>query len=197
MEVAMTPLPADVTQLLIAWGRGDEEAFGELMPIVYNELRRRAHRYRRREQEGRTLETTALVHETYLKLIDQTRTDWQSRAHFFAIASRQMRRILVDHYRSRHYAKRWPGAAPMDLDVALVPTPDKAREVIALDDALNELAEFDQRKCRVVELRSFIGLSIEETAAVLNVSPGTVMRDWTLARAWLQRTMGEGGGYAS
>jgi RNA polymerase sigma-70 factor, ECF subfamily len=185
----MTPAPADVTELLIAWGRGDQAAFGVLIPLVYAELRRLAHTHLRREQEGHTLETTALVHEAYLRLVDQTRTELQSRAHFFAIASRQMRRILVDHYRSHHYAKRGGRAAHLNLEETCVAAAEKAREVIALDDALTELATLDERKCRVVELRFFAGLSIEDTAVALGVSQGTVMRDWTLARAWLQRAI--------
>jgi RNA polymerase sigma-70 factor (ECF subfamily) len=135
------------------------------------------------------IEKTALVHEAYLRLVDQMRTGLHSRAHFFAIASRQMRRILVDHYRSHHYAKRGGGAAHVDIEQTCVATPEKAREVVALDDALTELASFDERKCRVVELRFFGGLSIEDTAIALGVSQGTVMRDWTLARAWLQRAI--------
>lgn len=185
----MTSSPGDVTELLIAWGRGDQAALHELMPVVYNELRRLAHRHLRREQAGHTLETTGLVHEAYLRLVDQARTELESRAHFFAIASRQMRRILVDHYRSQHYAKRGGGAVRIDLEQACVATPEKARDVVALDDALTELASFDERKCRVVELRFFGGLSIEDTAIALGVSQGTVMRDWTLARAWLQRAI--------
>lgn len=185
----MTPAPAHVTEMLIAWSRGDHAVLEELMPAVYDELRRLAHRHLRREKEGHTLETTALVHEAYLRLVDQTRTEFQSRAHFFAIASRQMRRILVDHYRAHHYAKRGGHTARLDIEQTCVATADKAREVVALDDALTELASFDERKCRVVELRFFGGLSIEDTALTLGVSQGTVMRDWTLARAWLQRAM--------
>lgn len=157
--------------------------------MVYNELRHLAHGHLRREQVGHTLETTALVHEAYLRLVDQTRTELHSRAHFFAIASRQMRRILVDHYRSRHYAKRGGGTAHIDIERTWIATAEKAREIVALDDALTELASFDERKCRVVELRFFAGLSVEDTAIALGVSQGTVMRDWTLARAWLQRAM--------
>jgi RNA polymerase sigma-70 factor, ECF subfamily len=182
----------DVTEMLIAWQRGDETALADLMPVVYDELRRIARRHLSRENEGHTLQTTALVHEAYLQLVDESRTAWQSRAHFFAIAARQMRRVLVDHYRSHQYAKRGGGAEHIDLEDALVAAPERAREVIALDDALTELAAFDERKCRVIELRFFAGLSIEETAVALNVSPGTVMRDWTLAKAWLQRAMGGG-----
>lgn len=185
----MMPAPADVTELLIAWSQGDRAALDGLMPVVYNELRRLAHRHLRREQEGHTLETTSLVHEAYLRLVDQTRTELESRAHFFAIASRQMRRILVDHYRSHRYAKRGGGAAHIDVEETCIATSGKAREVVALDDALTELASFDERKCRVVELRFFGGLSIEDTAIALGVSQGTVMRDWTLARAWLQRAI--------
>ena len=185
----MTPAPTDITQLLIAWSRGDQAALEDLMPAVYDELRRLAHRHLRREKEGHTLETTALVHEAYLRLIDQTRTELHSRAHFFALASRQMRRILVDHYRSQHYAKRGGRAARIDIEETCVAAAEKARDVIALDDALTELATFDERKCRVVELRFFSGLSIEDTAIALGVSQGTVMRDWTLARAWLHRAM--------
>jgi len=185
----MTPAPADITERLIAWGRGDQAALEDLMPVVYHELRRLAHQHLRREQSDHTLETTALVHEAYLRLVDQTRTELHSRAHFFAIASKQMRRILVDHYRSHHYAKRGGRAAHLDLAETCVAAAEKAREVIALDDALTELAQFDERKCRVVELRFFTGLSIEDTAMALGVSPGTVMRDWTLARAWLQKAM--------
>lgn len=185
----MIPAPADITELLMAWGRGDQKALEELMPLVYDELRRLAHRHLRREQEGHTLETTALVHEAYLRLVDQTRTELHSRAQFYAIASRQMRRILVDHYRSCHYAKRGGRAAHLDIGETCVAAAEKAPEVIALDDALTQLANFDERKCRVVELRFFGGLSIEDTAIALGVSEGTVMRDWTLARAWLQRAM--------
>lgn len=167
------------------------------MPVVYDELRRLAHRHLRREREGHTLETTALVHEAYLRLIDQTRTELQSRAHFFAIASRQMRGILVDHYRSRQYAKRGGRTVHIDIEQTCVATAEKAREVVALDDALTDLASFDERKCRVVELRFFAGLSIEDTAIALGVSQGTVMRDWTLARAWLQRAMISSDGHES
>jgi RNA polymerase sigma factor (TIGR02999 family) len=193
----MTPAPADITGLLIAWGRGDQAALEELMPLVYGELRRLAHRHLRREQEGHTLETTALVHEAYLRLVDQKRTELHSRAHFFAIASKQMRRILVDHYRSHHYVKRGGRTAHLDIEGTCVAAAEKAREVIALDDALTELASFDERKCRVVELRFFSGLSIEDTALALGVSQGTVMRDWTLARAWLQRAIVSSGTDAS
>jgi RNA polymerase sigma factor (TIGR02999 family) len=185
----MARAPENITELLIAWGRGDQAALEDLMPVVYNELRRLARRHLRGEQGGHTLETTALVHEAYLRLVDQRRTELQSRAHFFAIASSQMRRILIDHYRSHRSAKRGGWAAHIDIEQTCVASAEKAGEVVALDDALTELASFDERKCRVVELRFFGGLSIEDTAIALGVSQGTVMRDWTLARAWLQRAM--------
>jgi RNA polymerase sigma-70 factor, ECF subfamily len=185
----MTPARADITERLMAWGRGDQAALEDLMPAVYDELRRLAHRHLRREHEGHTLETTVLVHEVYLRLVNQTRTEVQTRAHFFAIASRQMRRILVDHYRAHHFAKRAGEAAHVDIEQACVVAAEKGREVIALDDALTRLASLDERKCRVVELRFFGGLSIKDTAIALGVSQGTVIHDWTLARAWLQNAM--------
>ncbi len=188
-----TPSPQQVTELLVAWGHGDERALEQLMPLVYEELRRLAHRHLGRERAGHTLQTTALVHEAYLRLVDQKETHWQNRAHFFAVAARMMRRILVDYARARGFAKRGGGAQQVSLDEAMVVSDERAADVVALDEALNELAEFDERKSRMVELRFFGGLSIEETAEVLGVSPGTVMRDWTLAKAWLQREIGKGG----
>ena len=155
--------------------------------MVYGELHRLAHQYMRRERVGDTLQTSALVNEAYLKLVDQKNVHWQNRAHFFGIAAQLMRRILVDHARSRSYAKRGGGAHNVVLDEALVVSDERAAEVVALDDALKELAEFDLRKSQIVELRFFGGLSIEETAELLEVSPGTVMRDWTLAKAWLRK----------
>ena len=148
-----------------------------------------ARRHLGRERGGHTLQTTALVHEAYLRLIDQQEVGWQSRAHFFAIAAQMMRRILVDHARARHYQKRGGGAQRVSFDEALVVSNERAAEVVALDEALTDLAEFDPRKSQMVELRFFGGLSIEETAEVLGVSPGTVMRDWTLAKTWLQRAI--------
>ena len=176
-----------VTQLLLDLSNGDKAALDKLMPLVYGELRRLAHHYMGRERAGHTLQTTALVNEAYLRLIDQRSVRWQNRAHFFGIASQMMRRILVDHARSRQYAKRGGGAHRVSLDEAMIVTEERAADVVALDDALNALAEIDLRKCRIVEMRFFGGLSIEETAEVLAVSPGTVMRDWTLAKAWLHR----------
>jgi RNA polymerase sigma-70 factor (ECF subfamily) len=190
------PKTQEVTRLLIAWGQGDQAALDELLPLIYQELHRMARRHLGRERGGHTLQTTALVHEAYLRLIDQQGVGWQNRAHFFAIAAQMMRRILVDHARARHYQKRGGGAQQVSFDEALVVSDERAAEVVALDEALMGLAEFDPRKSQIVELRFFGGLSIEETAEVLGVSPGTVMRDWTLAKTWLQRAInkrGQGG----
>jgi RNA polymerase sigma factor (TIGR02999 family) len=181
------PKPDDVTQLLIAWGQGDQAAMDQLMPLVYDELRRLAKSHMRRERGANTLQTTALVHEAYLRLVDQKESNWQNRSHFFAIAAKMMRRILVDHARARQSRKRGGDARQVAFDEALEVSGERAAEMVALDEALTELAEFDERKSRMVELRFFGGLSIEETAEVLGVSPGTVMRDWTLAKTWLQR----------
>jgi len=183
------PTSQEVTRLLIAWGEGDQTALDEVLPLIYQELRRMARRHLGRERGGHTLQTTALVHEAYLRLIDQKAVAWQNRAHFFAIAAQMMRRILVDHARARHYQKRGGGIQRVSFDEALVVSDERAAEVVALDEALTGLAEFDPRKSQIVELRFFGGLSIEETAEVLGVSPGTVMRDWTLAKTWLQRAI--------
>jgi RNA polymerase sigma factor (TIGR02999 family) len=177
----------EVTQLLLDWTEGNKAALDKLMPLVYDELRRLARYYLGRERAGHTLETTALVNEAYLRLIDQRSVRWQSRAHFFGIASQLMRRILVDYARSRRYLKRGGGANQVSLDEAMIVSKGRAADVVALDDALTALAEIDRRKSQVVEMRFFGGLSIEETAEVLRVSPGTVMRDWTMAKAWLHR----------
>ena len=185
----MTASPKGVTQLLVAWGDGDEAARDELMPLVYEELRRLAHRYMGRERIGHTLQTSGLVNEAYLRLIDQSQVHWQNRAHFFGIAAQMMRRILVDYARSRGSAKRGGDARQVSLDEVATVSEARAADVVALDDALKGLAEIDERKSQIVELRFFGGLSIEETAKVLDVSPGTVMRDWTLAKAWLRREM--------
>jgi RNA polymerase sigma factor (TIGR02999 family) len=179
--------PQEVTQLLIDWSRGDQAALESLMPLVYEELRRLAQRYMRRERIGHTLQTTALINEAYLRLIEQQRVQWQNRAHFFAIATQLMRRILVDCARTRTRAKRGGGALRASLDEAAVPSEERGVELIALDDALKRLAVIDHRKSRVVELRFFGGLSIEEVAGVLNVTPMTVVRDWKTAKAWLHR----------
>ena len=178
-----------VTQLLIAWGNGDKSALDELLPLVYDELRRLARQYMRRERPGNTLQTSALVNEAYLRLIDQRDVRWQNRAHFYGIAAQLMRRILVDHARKRSYQKRGGGAHRVTLEEGLIVSDERAGDIVALDDALNSLADIDQRQSRIVELRFFAGLSIEETAEVLAVSPGTVMRDWTFAKAWLRRAI--------
>ena len=189
MSAAMTRSANGVTGLLVAWSQGDQAALDQLMPLVYEELHRLARRYMGREREGHTLQTTAIVNEAYLRLVDQRKARWQNRSQFFAVAAQMMCRILVDYARSRRYAKRGANLQPVSLDEAAVLSRSPAPEVIALDDALTSLAALDPRKGRIVELRFFGGLSIEETAEVLGVSPGTVMREWTLAKAWLQREL--------
>jgi RNA polymerase sigma factor (TIGR02999 family) len=178
----------EVTALLTAWSKGDESAYDKLVPLVYDELHRLAHRHMNRERKGHTLQTTALVDEAYLRLAGQ-RVPWQNRSHFFAIAAQLMRRILVDHARSHQYAKRGAGAPHVSLDNALEMSEERAAELVALDEALDDLARLDPRKARVVELRFFGGLEIEETAQVLGVSPNTVKRDWRTARAWLYKAV--------
>ncbi|MFN2533099.1 MAG: sigma-70 family RNA polymerase sigma factor [Pyrinomonadaceae bacterium] len=185
----MAPSPNEVTQLLVAWGNGDPAALDQLMPLVYSELHRLAHRYIKRERPGHTLQTSALLNEAFVRLVDQREVSWQSRAHFFAIAAQMMRRILVDYARSRRYQKRGGDAKEVPFNEELVVFRKRSADVIALHEALNELATIDERKSRIVELRFFGGLSIDETAEVLAVSPGTVMRDWTLAKAWLRLAM--------
>ncbi len=182
----MDPSPESVTQLLVAWSNGDQGARDELMSVVYHELHRLAHQYMKRELPGHTLQTSALVNEAFLKLIDQRNVSWQNRAHFFGIAAKTMRRILVDYARSRRTAKRGGGGFELSLDESIV-SAERSEELVTLDEALEELAKIDVRKSQVVELKFFAGLSIEEAAEVLAVSPGTVMRDWTLAKAWLRR----------
>ena len=182
-----TVVSHEVTQLLVAWGDGDQSALERLMPLVYDELHRLAHRYMALERPEHTLQTSALVNEAYFRLIDQKNVRWQNRAQFFGIAAISMRRILVGYARRRHRAKRGAGALQISLDEAAILSDERAAEMVALDEALKHLAVVDQRKSQVVELRYFGGLSIDETAEVLKVSPGTVMRDWTLAKAWLRR----------
>jgi RNA polymerase sigma factor (TIGR02999 family) len=176
-----------VTGLLVAWGAGDESALDRLLPIVYGELRHVARRLMRGERGEHTLQTTALVNEAYLRLVDLSRVRWQDRAHFFAMSARLMRRILVDHARARRYDKRGGGRRTISLDEALVVAPERGADLIAIDDALKALAVVDLRKSRVVEMRFFGGLTVEETATALGVSAVTVMRDWRLARTWLLR----------
>ena len=192
MQDATPPSP-QVTQLLVAWGKGDELAGDQLMSLVYEELHRLAHRYMKRESPGHTLQTSALVNEAFVRLVDQKNVRWQNRAHFFGIAAQMMRRILVDYARGRNYAKRGGGAQQISLDEGLTVSQGRSAEVVHVHEALEQLAEFDPRKSQIVELRFFGGLSIEETAGVLGVSPGTVMRDWTLAKAWLRREISSAG----
>ena len=182
-----SPASHDVTQLLVAWSDGDQAARDRLMSVVYEELHRLAQRYMRRESPGHTLQTSALVNEAFLRLVDQRNVHWQNRSHFFAIAAQMMRRILVDYARSRNYAKRGGGEQALSLDEGLIVSDERSAEVVAVHEALAELAKFDARKSQIVELRFFGGLTIEETAEVLGVSPGTVMADWTMAKAWLRR----------
>jgi RNA polymerase sigma-70 factor (ECF subfamily) len=176
-----------VTRLLLEWGRGDKAALDELMPLVYQELRRLAGAYLRNEKTGHTLQPTALIHEAYLRLVDQNTPEWESRAHFYAVAARLMRQILVDHARTRIAAKRGGVAQKVSLDDApAIAVRDEAAELLALDEALKKLAAFDERKCRVIELRSFAGMSVEETARALGVSEPTVKRETKLAQSWLR-----------
>jgi RNA polymerase sigma factor (TIGR02999 family) len=187
----MTPVlkPKEITQLLIQWSSGDRSALDKLMPLVYEELRKLAHHYMSRERAGHTLQTTALVNEAYARLVDQHGLTFESRAHFFGIAARAMRQILVEYARARAAEKRGGGRERVELDEAALVSEEPAMEMVALDEALRELAGFDERLARVVELRFFGGLSVEETAEVLRVSPNTVIRDWSTARAWLYKAV--------
>jgi RNA polymerase sigma factor (TIGR02999 family) len=182
----------EVTQLLLDWGNGDKAALDKLVPVVYQELRRLAAYYMRRERPGHTLQTSALVNEAYMRLVDYSQMRWQSRAHFFAVAAQAMRRILVEHARKRHFAKRGGGAVKVSFDEAAIVSQEQASELVALDDALTSLEAMDQRKARIVELRYIGGLNIEETAEVLAISPATVQREWRAAKAWLYRAIKEG-----
>ena len=181
--------PGELTQLLIAWSRGDARALEQLTPLVYAELRKIAHRYMNRERAGHTLQTTAVVHEAFLRLLGNPQEKWQNRAHFYAIAAKMMRRILVDYARANSRAKRGGETARVSIEDIDAPVADVALnpDVIALDEALEKLTEIDPRRARVVELRFFGGLSVEETAHVLQVVPDTVVRDWRVAKAWLFR----------
>jgi RNA polymerase sigma-70 factor (ECF subfamily) len=179
-----------VTNLLQAWGGGDAAALDRLVPIVYDELHRQAERFLRREAPGHTLQTTALVHEAYLRLVDQQEAHWQNRAQFYGIAGQLMRRILVDHARAHVAAKRGGAAVQVTLDESAVETPGADVDLLALDDSLTKLAKLDPQQARVVELRYFTGLNIEETAEALGISPATVKREWAMARAWLKRELG-------
>ena len=186
------PSPGQATQLLIDLSSGDTAALEKLTPLIYDELHRLAHRFLRRERGGHTLQTTALVNEAYLRLVDQRNLRWQNRAHFFAIAAQLMRRILIDYARRRQYAKRGGGAPHVSLDEAAVLSEERATDLIALDEALEGLASIDPQQSRVVELRFFGGLTIEETAEVLKLSHDMVKREWSTAKAWLYREMSGG-----
>ena len=182
-------LPSEVTQLLISWSSGDRLALDRLAPLVEHELRRIAQLYLKREASGHTLQPTALVNEAYLRLIEWRSVDWQGRAHFFAVAARMMRNILVTHAIARRREKRGGGAVLVTLDPAHALTAERTSDLLALDEALNKLAKFDERKCQIVELRFFGGLNEEETAEILQTSVRTVQREWSLARAWLFREL--------
>jgi RNA polymerase sigma factor (TIGR02999 family) len=187
----MTLSTPGLTELLLDWRQGDETALKRLTPLVYDELRRIAHRYVQRERNGHTLGTTALVNEAYLRLAGQKKIDWQNRSHFFAVTAQVMRHILIDHARRRHFAKHGGGAQRVSLAEAETMSQQRARELVLMDEALDELARLDLRKSRVVELRYFGGLGLEETADVLEISVMTVRRDWRAAKAWLYRRISE------
>lgn len=185
----MTISPQDVTRLLLQWRSGDRQALDRLIPVVYDELRRIARRHMRRGGQGQTLQTTALVNEAYLRLVNQNSIEWRDRAHFFAVAAQVMRHLLVDRVRARQAQKRGGGACHITIDEAAVAGQSQTLELLALDQALNKLAEIDPRKSRLVELRYFGGLSTYETAEVLGVSEITVKREWAKAKAWLYREL--------
>ena len=185
----MTQTSPNVTQLLVGWRNGDKAALDALLPVVYEELRKQAARYLRRERVGHTLQTTALIHEAYLKLVDQKNVHWQNRAHFFGIAAELMRRILVDHARTKKRAKRGGSDIRVSFNEANVMGQSKDLDIVALDEALANLATIDEQQSKIVELRFFSGLTVEETAEVLGISPATVKRDWSMAKAWLHREL--------
>jgi RNA polymerase sigma-70 factor (ECF subfamily) len=188
----MTPAPQHITQLLNEWGNGDQAALDRLMPLVYAELRRMARRHMNQQRPGHTLQTTALIHEAYMRLAGDSGKQWENRAHFFGVAAKAMRCVLVDHARSRRSAKRGGAVRPVTLDEGIHTSGERIAGLIALDDALTDLAKLHPRQCQVIELRFFAGLSVEETAAILKVSPDTVMRDWRAAKAWLEHELNHG-----
>jgi len=190
--MSQPPSQPEITALLVAWSNGERSALDQLTPLVYKELRQLAKRALKHERAGHTLQTSDLVHEAYLKLFNEREMSWQNRAHFFAVAAQMMRMILVDYARKRNYAKRGGGALQVSFAEALAVSDERAADLIALDDALNALARFDERKSQIAELRYFGGLSVEETAEALGVAPVTVMRDWRLAKAWLYRELSQG-----
>jgi RNA polymerase sigma-70 factor, ECF subfamily len=183
----MTPSPEEVTDLLNEWGNGDQEALNRLMPLVYDELHRLASRYLRHERVGHTLQTTALVHEAYLKLVDQKKANWHNRVQFFAAAAKVMRHVLVDYARSRKAAKRGGDYCRLSLDEAAISSQDKDADLLVLNEALDNLAAIDPQQSRVVELRVFGGLTVEDTAEALGISARTVKREWSMAKAWLHQ----------
>jgi RNA polymerase sigma factor (TIGR02999 family) len=193
----MTLAPREVSRLLRAWSLGEQAAFDQLMPLVYEELRRMARRLMRRQRSGHTLETTALIHEAYLRLVDQSEVRWQNRAHFFGVAAKAMRHILVDHARTRQAAKRGGRMQQVTLHETAAAVIERPLDLLALDDALQGLAVIDKRKSQVVELKYFGGLTVHEIAEVLRVSAETVARDWRLARAWLLRELSKDSGIDS
>jgi RNA polymerase sigma-70 factor, ECF subfamily len=189
--LSKTPKQHEITQLLAEWSDGNQSALDELYPLVYDELHRLARRYMSREREGHTLQTTALINEAYVRLVDQRNVHWANRSHFFAISAQIMRRILIDHARRHAYAKRGGGAQQVSLDEAAIVTRTAGAELLRLDEALKSLAEMDPRRSQVVELRYFGGPNNEEIAGVLNISENTVTRDWNMARAWLHQQLSE------
>jgi RNA polymerase sigma factor (TIGR02999 family) len=193
MPARKPPSGRDVTVLLQAWTEGDESALHELTPLIYAELRRLARNHMAREKRSPTLETGVILNEAFMRLVDWKAARWKNRSHFYGLAAQVMRRVLVDHARSRRYQKRGAGAQPISLDEAVVVSPQRSRDLMSLDEALTNLAAVDERKSKVVELRFFGGLSVEETADVLQVSPFTVLRDWKLAKAWLHRELKKDG----
>jgi RNA polymerase sigma factor (TIGR02999 family) len=190
----MEPVQADVTALLLQLTQGNQAAAEQLIPVVYDELKRLARGYMRSERTDHTLQTTALVHEAYLKLVRQQRVSWQGRAHFFGIAAQLMRRILIDHARGRRRAKRGAAQGTLPLDEALCFSPERSEQLVRLDEALERLSKLDARQSRIVELRFFGGLSVEETSELLGISPKTVKRDWSVAKAWLHAELRRGDG---
>jgi RNA polymerase sigma-70 factor (ECF subfamily) len=185
----ITDADVKVTGLLLRWGQGDQGALDQLIPLVHDELHRIARRCMAGERVGHSLQATALVNEAYVRLVKGKAVEWHDRAHFLAVSARVMRRILVDHARAKHYQKRGGNAAKVTLDEGLVVATEPGPDFVALDEALEALAKFDERKSRVIEMRYFGGLTVDETAAVLKVSPATVMGDWRLAKAWLKREL--------
>ncbi len=191
-DAMTTPSANEVTKLLLDWGNGDKAALDKLFPAVYQELRRLARNYMRRERAEHTLQTSALVNEAYLRLVDYKQVRWQNRAHFYAVAAQAMRRILVDYARAHRAAKRGAGGQKVSLDEAAIISEERAEELLALDNALSRLEQLDERKCRIVEMRYISGLSVEEVAEVVGISARTVEREWRAAKAWLYREISKG-----